>query len=67
MSIKFDAKLIKLIQNRRDILTELTLMVKMTDIQTVVLRKVINDVSDDSYKKLKKFMKSLINELQEKN
>ena len=64
MSIKFDAKLVKLTRNRRNILTELALMFKLIDIQMVISRKVINDVSDGSYEKSKKFMKFLIKELQ---
>ena len=53
VSIKFDAELVKLARNRRDILTELALMFKLIDIQIVISRKVINDVSDDFYEKLK--------------
>ena len=65
--IKFDAELAKLTRNRRKILTKLILMFKLIDIQIVILRKVINDVSDNFYKKSKKFMKSLIKELHTKN
>ena len=64
MSIRSDAKLAELTRNRRNILTELALMFKLTDIQIVISKKVINDVSDDSYKKSKKFMKFLIKKLQ---
>ena len=64
VSIRFDAELAKLTRNRRDILTKLALMFKLTDIQIVISRKVINDVLDNSYKKPKKFMKFLIKELQ---
>ena len=64
MSIKLDAELVKLARNRRNILTELVLMFKLIDIQIVISRKVINDVSDNSYEKSKKFMKFLIKELQ---
>ena len=64
VSIKFDAKFAKLARNRRDILKELVLMFKLTDIQVVISRKVINDVSDGFYEKSKRFMKSLIKKLQ---
>ena len=47
MSIRFDAELAKLTQNKRNILTELTLMFKLIDIQIVISKKVINNVSDD--------------------
>ena len=47
MSINIDVKLIKLTRNKRKILTKLTLMFKLIDIQIVILRKVINDISDD--------------------
>ena len=67
MSIKFDAKLAKLTRNRRDILTELALMFKLIGIQIVISKKVINDVSDDSYEESKRFMKSLIKKLQARN
>ena len=39
-------------------------MFKLIDIQIVISKKVINDVSDDFYEKPKRFMKSLIKELQ---
>ena len=64
MSIKFDAKLAKLTRNRRDISIELTFMFKLIDIQIIISRKVINDVSDGFYKKSTNFIKSLIKELQ---
>ena len=64
MSIRFDAELAKLTRNRWNILAELVLMFKLIDIQIVISRKVINDVSDGSYEKSKKFMKFLIKELQ---
>ena len=64
MSIKSDAKLVKLARNRRDILTELALMFKLIGIQIVISRKIINDVPDDSYEKSKRFMKFLIKKLQ---
>ena len=63
MSIKFDAKLTKLTSNRRDILTELILMFELIDIQIIILRKVINDVSDGFYEESKKFIKFLIKKL----
>ena len=64
MLIRFDAEFMKLTRNRRDIITELVLMFKLTGIQIVIPRKVINDVFDDFYEKSKKFMKFLIRELQ---
>ena len=64
VSIKFDAELVKLTRNRRDILAELVLMFKLTGIQSVISRKVINDVSDDFYEESKRFMKFLIKKLQ---
>ena len=64
MSIKFDAELAKLMRNRRDILTKLIFMFKLTGIQIVISRKIINDVFDDSYEKSKRFMKFLIKKLQ---
>ena len=64
MSIKSDAELVKLARNRRNILTKLTSMFKLIDIQIVISRKIINDIFDDSYKKSKRFMKSLIKKLQ---
>ena len=67
VSIRFDAELAKLTRNRRDILTALTFMFKLIDIQIVISKKVINDVSDDSYEKSKKFMKFLIKKLQTRN
>ena len=67
MSIRFDAEFKKLIRNRRNILTELVFIFKLIDIQIVILKKVINDVSDDFYKKSKRFMKSLIKKLQTRN
>ena len=39
-------------------------MFKLIDIQIVISRKVINDVSDNFYEKSKRFMKFLIKELQ---
>ena len=63
MSIRSDAELAKLARNKRNILVELVLMFKLTGIQIVISRKIINDVSDSSYKKSKRFMKSLIKKL----
>ena len=60
MSIKFDAELAKLTENRREILTDLTLIFKLIDIQIIILRKFINDVLDNFYKKSKRFIKFLI-------
>ena len=67
MLIKFNAELAKLTRNRRNILTKLIPIFKLIDIQIVILRKVINDVLDDFYKKSKKFIKFLIKELQGKD
>ena len=64
MLIKFNVKLEKLMRNRRDILAELVFMFKLIDIQIVISRKVINDVFDNFYEKLKRFMKSLIKKFQ---
>ena len=64
MSIKFNAKLAKLTRNKRNILTKLILIFKLIDIQIIILRKVINDISDNLYKKSKRFMKFLIKEFQ---
>ena len=60
ISINFDTKFAKLIQNRRNILAELVFIFKLIDIQIVISRKIINDISDNSYEKSKKFMKFLI-------
>ena len=67
MSIKFNAKLVKLTRNRRNILTELIFMFKLIDIQIVILKKVINTFSDNFYEKSKKFIKFLIKKLQTKD
>ena len=67
MLIRFDAELAKLARNRRNILIELALMFKLIDIQIVISRKIINDVSDDFYEESKRFMKFLIKELQTKD
>ena len=67
MSIRFDAKLAKLTRNRRDILTELAFMFKLIDIQIVISRTIINDVSDNSYEKSKRLMKFLIKKFQTRN
>ena len=67
MSIKFDAELAKLTRNKRNILTKLALMFKLIDIQIIISRKIINDVFDNFYEKSKKFIKSLIKELQARN
>ena len=42
-------------------------MFKLINIQIIISRKIINDVSDGSYEKPKRFMKFLIKELQAKN
>ena len=65
--INIDVKLVKLTRSRRKILIELTSMFKLTDIQIVIFRKVINDISDDFYKKSLRSMKFLIKKLQTRN
>ena len=67
MSINIDAEFVKLTRNKRKILAKLISMFKLTDIQIVILRKIINDISDDFYEKSLKSMKSLIKELQTRN
>ena len=67
MSINIDAELIKLTRNKRKILTKLISMFKLIDIQIVIFRKVINDISDDFYEKSLKLMKFLIKKLQTRN
>ena len=67
VSINIDAKLIKLMRNKRKILTKLISMFKLIDIQIVIFRKVINDISDDSYKKSLKLIKFLIKKFQTRN
>ena len=42
-------------------------MFKLLNIQIVILQKIINDISDDFYKKSLKSMKFLIKKLQTKN
>ena len=42
-------------------------MFKLIDIQIVISKKIINDVSDDFYEKSKRFMKFLIKKLQARN
>ena len=64
MLINIDAKLNELTRNKRKILAELTSMFKLTDIQIIIFRKVINDISDDFYEKSLKLMKFLIKKLQ---
>ena len=65
--ISINAELIELTRNRRKILIKLTSMFKLTDIQIVILRKIINDIFNDLYKKLLKSMKFLIKKLQTRN
>ena len=67
MLINIDAKLVELTRNRRKILAKLISMFKLTDIQIIIFRKVINDISDDLYKKSLKSMKFLIKKLQTRN
>ena len=61
--IKFNAKFIKLMRNKRDILTELVFMFELIDIQIIISRKIINNILNNSYEKSKRFMKFLIKEL----
>ena len=67
MSINIDAKFVKLTRNKRKILAELTSMFKLIDIQIVIFRKIINDISDDSYEESLKSMKFLIKKFQTRN
>ena len=67
MSININAEFVKLTRNKQKILTKLISMFKLIDIQIVISRKVINDISDDLYKKSLKSMKFLIKELQTRN
>ena len=67
MLINIDAKLVKLTRNKRKILAELISMFKLIDIRIVILRKVINNISDDLYKKPLKSIKFLIKKLQTRN
>ena len=67
MSIKFNAKLTKLMRNRQNILIKLVLIFKLIDIQIVISEKVINNISNGSYEKSKRFMKFLIKKLQTRN
>ena len=63
MLISIDAELIKLTRNKRKILIKLASMFKLIDIQIVISQKVINDISDDFYKKSLRLMKFLIKKL----
>ena len=67
MLISINAKLVELTRNRREILAELISIFKLTDIQIIILRKVINDISDDFYEKSLKLIKFLIKKLQIRN
>ena len=67
MSINIDAELVKLTRNKRTILTKLISIFKLIDIQIVIFRKIINDISDDFYKKSLKLMKFLIKKFQTKD
>ena len=67
VSIKFNIELIKLMRNKRNILTELAPIFKLIDIQIIISRKVINDVLDNFYNKSKRFIKFLITKLQTKD
>ena len=59
-----NAEFIKLTENRRKILAKLILIFKLIHIQIIILRKVINDISDDFYKKSLKSIKFLIKKFQ---
>ena len=65
--INVDAELVKLTRNKRKILTKLILMFKLIDIQIIIFRNVINDISDDFYKKSLRLIKFLIKKLQTRN
>ena len=67
MLINIDAKFVKLTRNKQKILTKLISIFKLIDIQIVILRKIINDIFDDFYKKSLKSIKFLIKKLQTKN
>ena len=67
MLINIDAEFVELTRNRRKILTELTSMFKLINIQIVIFRKIINDIFDDFYEKSWKSMKFLIKKLQTRN
>ena len=67
MSINIDAEFVKLTRNKRKILTKLISIFKLIDIQIVIFRKVINDISDNFYKKSLKLIKFLIKKLQTRN
>ena len=67
MSINIDAKLVELTRNKRKILIKLISMFKLIDIQIVIFRKIINNISDDFYKKSLKLIKFLIKKLQTRN
>ena len=67
MLISIDAELVELTRNKRKILAELTSMFKLINIQIIISRKIINDISDDFYKKSLKSMKFLIKKLQIRN
>ena len=65
--IKFDVKFEKLTCDKRNILIKLILMFKLIDIQIIISRKVINDIFDNFYEKLKRFLKFLIKDFQIRN
>ena len=65
--ISIDAKLVELTRNKRKILTKLISMFNLTDIQIIIFRKVINNISDNLYEKSLRSMKFLIKKLQTKD
>ena len=67
MLINIDAELAKLTRNKRKILIKLISMFKLIDIQIVIFRKVVNDISNNFYKKSLKSIKFLIKKLQKRN
>ena len=67
MSIKFDAKLVKLTRNKRNRLIELVSIFELIDIQIIISKKIIYDDFSNFYKKLKKIIKFLIKKFQAKN
>ena len=63
MSININAKFDELTRNKRKILAKLTLMFKLTDIQIIIFRKIINNNFDDFHKKSLKSIKFIIKKL----
>ena len=51
MLINIDTEFVELTRNKQKTLTKLISMFKLIDIQIVIFRKVINDISNDFYEK----------------